>query len=155
MVTVTKNKTTGLVFTVNPELGKDGKQYGYYRVSEKFLDNSGAISRIKERSALKSISVDEYNKGLDHTGKHLFIFEGAQLEGRVRTIESLVQEKGMKPKMAGSGPDALPCLYNDQQIYFKTELDTNGEADVLIEHTNGAEISAAAKAKANAAAIND
>lgn len=148
MVTVTKNPSTKQIFTKSEGLGKDGKQYGYYRVEEKTLDNSGAVSRIKVKSALKTISEEDFNRSSG------LIFDGAQLEGRIRTIESLEKGPGMKPKMAGSGEDALPCLKDHQQIYFRTELNTNGEADELIAHTNSAEISAAAKAKASPAAIN-
>lgn len=144
-VKVTVNPTTGQVFTKGEGLGKDGKQYGYFRVEEKSVDMSGAVARVKIKSALKSITEEDFNRVKD------ILVHGAEIDGRVRTIESLIQEKGMKPKMAGSGTDALPCLKGGSQIYFRTELNTNGEADELIAHDNGAEISAAAKAKQEAA----
>lgn len=146
-VKVTKHPETGNVFTPNKEVGKDGKQYGSYRVEETFIDNSGAVTRVKTKSALKSILASDFEKIKD------VLVHGAILDGRVRTIESLTQEKGMKPKMAGSDENALPCLQDGKQIYSRTELCTTGEADELVAHTNGAEISAAAKAK-QAQAIN-
>lgn len=145
MAKVTKNPKTGLVFTKNEGLGKDGKQYGFFRVEEKSVDLSGAVARVKTKSALKSITEEDFKRVKD------ILVDGAEVPGRIRTIESMTQEKGMKPKMAGSGDDALPCLVNGQQIYFTTELNTNGESDILIAHDNGAEISAAAKAKSEAA----
>lgn len=142
-VRVTKNPTTGEVFTKNEGLGKDGKQYGYIRVQSEQIDLNGAVARVKTISALKSMTEEDFNKV-----KHVLV-DGASLPGRIRTIESLEAGPGFQAKMAGSGENALPCLKDGKQIYRKTELCVTGEADELIAHTNGAEISAAAKAKSN------
>lgn len=145
MVTVTKNPKTGEVFTKNEGLGKDKKQYGYIRLSEKKIDMSGAVARVTEISALKSFTEEDFNK------VRTILVDGAQLEGRIRIIENTEGGLGFQPKMAGSDKDALPCLSGGKQIFRKTEFDPTGElADELVPHDNGAEISAAAKAKAEA-----
>lgn len=148
-VRITKNPKTGEVFTKNEGLGKDKKQYGYIRYEESSLDESGPVTRVKTISALRTISQDDYNKA-----KHLFV-DGKSVKGRIRIIENTEGGLGFQPKMAGSDKDALQCLTGGKQIFRKTEYDPSGElADELVPHDNGAEISAAAKAKQAAVSLN-
>lgn len=134
MVTITANKN-GQVFTPNANVGKDGKNYGYIRVEEKHVDMSSAVARVKIKSALKTISEDDYNKAKE------LLTAGTQLPGRVRIIETtdaeLAKKRGFKTKMAGSEVDAQPCLLGGAQIFRGTEYDASGnQEDILVQHDN-------------------
>ena len=144
MVRITKNPTTGLVFTKNEGLGKDGKQYGYIRLAETKIDMSQGVAKVKEISALKTFSEADYNKA-----RHILV-DGFEQPGRIRTIESLSQEKGMKAKVAYT--DGPACLLDGQQIYFKTEFvsATSELNDELIAHNNVIVGSSVVKAEGNA-----
>jgi hypothetical protein len=72
--------------------------------------------------------------------------EGQEVTGRIVLTESLVQEKGMQPKMAGN--TGVPCTLKGKQIYHKTEFSFDADQpDVLLRHDNNHEIAVAAKAK--------
>lgn len=134
-VIVTANPQNGQVFTKSENLGKDGKQYGFIRVESTSLDMSGAVARVKTLSALKTISEDDYNKIANH------LKAGTELPGRIRVVETTdverAKKEGFKPKMAGSGENAQPCLLDGAQIYRKTEYDSTGSlADEIIRHNN-------------------
>ena len=134
MVTITANKE-GNVFTPNANPGKDGKIYGFFRVEEKIIDMTSAVARVKVRSALKSISQDDYNKAKD------LLIAGTQLPGRVRIIETtdkeLADKKNYQAKMAGSSENAQPCLLGGAQIFRGSEYDATGKLeDILVQHDN-------------------
>lgn len=159
-VKITANPKTGKVFTQSlnedgsPKLDKNGKEYGTIRVenpAEVSLDFAYQGNNIKRgQSALISMEKEAFEKNQAHYGA------GVEVKGRVRTIETTETGlPGFKAKMAGNGEDALPCLLGGAQIYRKTEFDGTGRLeDMLIAHDNSAEISAAAKAKASAPALN-
>ena len=129
-VKITANPKTGKVFTPNAEVSKkDGKQYGYIRLEQTTVDMSGAVAKVKTRSALKSISEEDFNKAKGH------LVAGTQLSGRIRTIESLEKGQGFSAKTAGK--DGVACTLNGAPIYQSTEFDPSGElADELIAHNN-------------------
>jgi hypothetical protein len=135
-VKVTANKE-GKVFTVNTNadgsvrLGKDGKQYGFIRVESTTVDFSGALARVKTQSALKTMSLDDFNKAKD------FLTPGRELPGKIVVRESLEQRPGYQAKMAGSGENAQACTLGGAQIYRATEFTSDLNAtDELIKHDN-------------------
>lgn len=139
-VIVTVNSKTGLVFTKGKQ-GKDGKMYGFIRVETTRLVKNGNFLKPTKISALVSMSEEDFNAAP--------IAAGTDLGGRIRIIESTVQELGAQPKLAGDSQ--VPCTLGGKQIYRKTEWDLSGEADVLVAHDNSEAIKAAiANAKANA-----
>lgn len=128
-VKVTKNPETGVIVEKNPNLGKDGKQYGFIRVEEAAFNFGSVVASTKSKSALKTVIYDDAIKAVAK-GQ---ISEGMELPGRIVTIESLVQELGMKPKQAGK--DGGFCQKNGKTIYFKTEYTEDPElVNVLIKH---------------------
>jgi len=148
-VRITANPTTGVIVTKNPELGKDGKQYGYIRIEERKFSFGSAVAGGKVKSALKTVNYDDAMKAVQLGEIH----DGLELPGRIVTTESLTQELGMKPKQAG--PDGGMCLKGGAQIYFKTEYTEDADVeDVFIKHDSISEpvvsSSLASKAKLNA-----
>ena len=95
-VKITKNPTTGVLVTKSESLGKDGIQYGYLRYEDVSFNFGSAIGKNKGKSALQTVVYDDAIKAIAN-GQ---ISEGMELPGRIVTIESLVQELGMKPKQA-------------------------------------------------------
>jgi len=129
-ITITANPKTGNVFTPNAEVSKkDGKRYGFIRLEQTIVDMSSAVAKVKTRSALKSISEEDFNKAKGA------LVAGMQLNGRIRVIESLEQKPGFSAKTAGK--DGVACTLGGKQIYQSTEFDPSGElADELIAHDN-------------------
>ena len=119
-----------------PKKDKNGNEFGFLRVQNPnevtlgFAYNSGGVKN--GNSALVAMTVEAWGKA-----KHNYR-EGMELPGRVRVIESLEKKhNGFKPKMAGSGDAAQPCLKDGKQIYRTTEFDPTGLlADELIQHNN-------------------
>jgi hypothetical protein len=134
-----------------PKLDKNGKPFGYVRVENQgtldfsYAYNNGGVRR--GQSALIAMTVEAWEKAKN------FYKEGMEIPGRVVVLESLTQEAGSKPKMAGSGADAQPCTFDGQQIYRRTEFDAKGvKEDVLIAHNN--EIKASVSSEASVEKIN-
>lgn len=156
MKTVILTAKDGQIFTpaVNADgsakLDKNQKPTGYIRV-----ENPGTIDLEyayngglrRGQSALIAMSVEGWEKA-----KHAYK-EGMEIKGNVVITESLEKGPGFKPKMAGSGENAQPCLLDGKQIYRKTEFDATCKLeDTLIAHNNVIEGSnVAAKADANEA----
>lgn len=133
------------------KLDKNGKPFGYIRVENEatvdfnYAYENGGIR--KGQSALIAMTVEAWNKAKP------FYKEGMEIPGRVVVIESLEQVPGSKPKMAGKGDDAQPCLLDGAQIYRRTEFDPKGvKEDVLITHNN--EIKARVSSEASVEKIN-
>lgn len=128
-VKITKNPTTNVIVEKNPNLGKDGKQYGFIRVEEAAFNFGSVVGSNRSKSALKTVVYDDAIKALANGS----IKEGMELPGKIITIESLVQELGMKPKQAGK--DGGYCQKDGKTIYFKTEYTEDMElTNVLIKH---------------------
>ena len=125
------------IFTKNEGLGKDNKQYGFYRVDQTIVDQSSGVDRILTVSALRSITEEDFNKAKD------FLTPGLELPGTIQRIESMVEEKGFTIKRAGSDENAPACTVGGKPIYQKTVYNPDANAqDVLIAHDNGEEIKA-------------
>ena len=134
-VRLTVNPSTGTVFTANESLGKDGKVYGYLCLEQELVDMSSAVANVKKRTAVKSISLEAYNKAKE------FLKPGMELSGNIVVVESLEKKPGSQVKRAGSAENAPVCTYNNLPIYRRTEyVDDLSVVDTLIQHTNGAEI---------------
>ena len=147
---VTITALNGSVFTPNAKLGKDGKQYGFIRVESTSIDMSGAVARVKTLSALKSILQDDYNKAKS------ILTEGTELPGKIIVRETTEAGlPGYQAKMAGSGDNAVPCLFQGAQIYRTTEFTSNVNAsDVLVAHDNSEAIKEAQKAAIKSESLN-
>lgn len=147
-VKLTVNPANGQIFTANENLGKDGKIYGFLRFEQQILDFRSSVANVKVLSALKSISLEAYEKAQN------FLTEGMEIGGKIIITESLTEGIGFKIKRAG-GEDSPACTFNGKPIYRKTEYsDVEGETHTLIAHTNGEEIKAHNAMKVSAKALN-
>ena len=129
----------------SPKLDKNDKPFGYIRVENPstvdlaYAYENGGVRR--GQSALVAMTVEAWEKS------KRFYTEGMEIAGNVRIVESLEKGPGFQPKMAGRKDNAIPCTIGGKQIFRSREFDPSGKLeDVLIEHDNFEEISAAAKA---------
>jgi hypothetical protein len=155
-VSITKNPTTGLVFNLNENLGKDGKQYGFIRLEQTTVDMTSAVGGVKTRSALKSFTAEAFQKA------EKFLTEGRELGGsivRKETTDVNIHKNGEKSgytvKRAGEGENAPVCKANGLPIFQATEyVEVENAEDTLVQHTNVDEIKAYQAAQKEAAALN-
>lgn len=129
----------------SPRLDKNGKPFGYIRVENpssidlSYSYENGGVKR--GQSALVAMTVEAWEKSKK------FYKEDMEIPGNVRIVESLEKGPGFTPKMAGNKENAIPCTFQGKQVYRRTEFDPKGILeDVLIQHDNFDEISAANKA---------
>lgn len=135
-VKITTNKE-GQVFTKNANLGKDGKEYGYFRVEANRMDFSGAVAKVTPCSALISMSAIDFAKsGLK---------AGQTLAGKIVFNESLIKIGNAEPKRAGKDGEILTSGGQPIYRYSKFTSDQNA-TDVLIAHENVLVASAALQA---------
>lgn len=111
-VTITANPTTGNVFTENTNLGKDGKAYGFIRVESQWVDFSGAVAKVKSRSALKTISKEDYLKAAS------FLTAGSKLPGKIIVKDTLA------PAYEGHAPLSVPVTAGSKEMRIVT---SNGQ----------------------------
>lgn len=142
-VKVTANPTTGEVFTLNQNPGKDGKNYGYIRVEQTSIDLSQRMGNVRSHSALIGFSEERWNLAKP------FLKEGTELPGNiVRTETTKTNDDGTpllgyREKRAGNSEDAPVCKVGGKIIYQTSFYDEAGEqADTLVAHDNIAEIKA-------------
>ena len=142
-VTITANPSNGQVFTSTGVSEKDGKEYGYIRVEQKWLDMSGAVATVRSLSALKAISKEAFDmSGLAH---------GSEIEGKILIKESTTKNPFRANQEAKrAGKDGGVLLYNGLPIYRETEFTTDLSAqNVLIAHTAVAPVAETISAKLN------
>lgn len=148
-VTITANPQNGQVFTPNANPGKDGQIYGFIRLEQTIIDLKSDVATTKTVSALKTLRASDYEKAKS------FLVEGTEMGGtivRKETVDSNIHKNGEKSgytvKRAGKGEDAPICMSNGLPIYQTTEFseDVNAQ-DVLVAHTNTAEIKAYQEAR--------
>jgi hypothetical protein len=129
-VTITANPETGNVFTPNENVGKDGKQYGYFRVESNQLDMSNGFASVRKRSALIAISAEDFQ------GVKGRLTANSTLDGQVIHMDSLTEEKGYRALRVPSkeNKDVLISVKSDgQQVYRKTIFDpTNTLVDTKL-----------------------
>lgn len=136
-VKLTVNPANGQIFTANENLGKDGKVYGFLRFEQQILDFHSSVANVKVISALKSISLEAYEKA------KTFLVPGMEMSGNIIVVETLTKELGSQLKRAGNAENAPTCTFNGQPIYRRTEyVDDLSVVDTLIQHNNTAEIKA-------------
>jgi len=146
-VKLSHNPKNGQVYTANKELSKkDGKEYGWYIVRSLVLDNSGGVTTVKQRSAIKSISREAFNAA---TAMGL-MKAGDDLNGQIIFKEALAPFfPGQSPKTAGK--DGTVCTKGGLPIYrqyFFVEDQT--ATDEAIAHDNvitGSNVAAGADAE--------
>jgi hypothetical protein len=142
-VIVTANPNTGLVFNSTGISSKDGKEYGYYRVEQTFVDRSGAMDRVVKLSALRSISKEAFDAAP--------LVHGEILDGKIVVIESTTKnpfKANQEPKRQGKDGGVL--LANGLPIYRETKFTTDmSEQNVLIAHTAVAPVAAPVETKLN------
>lgn len=157
-VKLTVNPANGQFFTTNENLGKDGKVYGFLRLEQQIVDFSSSLANVKTISALKSMSLEAYEKAqnfLTFYNEKSKEVEGITLAGNIIITESLKEDVGFKVKRAGGDENSPVCMFNNKPIYRKTEYsDVEGETHTLIAHTNGEEIKAHNAMKVSAKALN-
>jgi hypothetical protein len=125
-VKITANKE-GQVFTNNAGLGKDGKQYGYIRVEAQTMDFSGVVAKVKTRSALISMTAEDFAK--------TSLKNGQPLNGKIVFTESVIKTGNAEPKRAGVDGEILTSGGLPIYRYSKFTSDQNA-TDVLIAHEN-------------------
>jgi len=125
-VKITANKE-GQVFTNNAGLGKDGKQYGYIRVESQVMDFSGVVAKVKTRSALISMTAEDFAK--------TSLKNGAALNGKIVFTESLIKIGNAEAKRAGADGEILTSGGQPIYRYSKFTSDVNA-VDSLLAHEN-------------------
>ena len=147
-VKIALNPKNGQIFTANDNLGKDGKVYGFLRLEQQIVDFHSSVANVKVISALKSISLEAYEKA------KTFLTEGMEIGGKIIITESLKEDVGFKIKYS-NGENTPICMFNGKPIYRKTEYsDAEDQTHTLISHTNGEEIKAYNAMKVSAKALN-
>jgi len=141
-VKVTANPNTGLVFTPG-SIGKDGKQYGFYRVESTTVDRSSAIDRVVVLSALRPTTQEAFDKAP--------LMNGEEISGKILIKESNIKNPFRANQEAKrAGKDGGVLLFNGLPIYRETEFTSDMSAqDVLIAHTSVAPVAAQVSAKLN------
>ena len=118
-------------------------------ILQEILNFSSSVINVKVLSALKSISLEAYEKAQKS------LVEGMEIGGKIIITESLTEGIGFKVKRAGGDENSPICTFNGKPIYRKTEYsDVEGETHTLIAHTNGEEIKAHNAMKVSAKALN-
>ena len=157
-IKITVNPANGQFFTTNENLGKDGKVYGFLRLEQQIIDFSSPLGDVKTLSALKPMSLENYEKAKDFLtfyNEETKEVEGITIAGNIIITESLKEDIGFKVKRAGKSEDSPVCTFNGKPIYRKTEYsDVEGQTHTLIAHTNGEEIKAHNAMKVSAKALN-
>lgn len=119
MVKVTTNPKTGVIFTANPTLGKDGKQYGFIRLEENKIDLDGAIGSLKKTSILKQISAEAAAELVD----------GQEFPGQIVSTDFLapqwVDHKPLQAPIAKGSSELRDVLCGGQKVYRKYEFTSN------------------------------
>ena len=122
-VTITANPETGNVFTANANVGKDGKQYGYFRVEASALDLSNGFASVRKRSALIAISAEDFN------GVKGSLTANSTLDGNIIHMDSITEENGYRALRVPSKEDSnvlISVKSNGTQVYRKTVFDPTG-----------------------------
>lgn len=142
-VVVIANKTTGQVFNSTGISAKDGKEYGWYTVEQKFVDRSGAMDKVTVLTALRSTSAEAFNA--------MPLAAGELLDGKILVKESTTKNPfraNQEPKRAGKDGGIL--LFNGLPIYRETEFTTDLSAkNVLVAYTAIAPVAVKAEAILN------
>jgi len=114
---ITANPKTGLVFTPNANLGKDGKQYGFIRVESNNV-SFGGFGRVSKRSALITFEADAWK-----SVAHLYP-AGAKVQGKVVNTDSLEHKDGYREmQVADRATGELRAVTSGgRQVYRKTEF---------------------------------
>jgi len=148
-VTITANPANNQVFTPNANVGKDGQQYGFIRLEQKIVDMKSAVASVKTISALKTMRASDFEIVKSE------LTTGTQISGKIirkETVDAKIHLNGEKSgytvKKAGKEEDAPICISNGLPIYQATEFTEDENAqDILVAHTNGAEIKAYQEAR--------
>jgi hypothetical protein len=124
VVIITAHPTTGLVFTPNASVGKDGIQRGYFRVESSQLTFAKGYANLNKRSALIGISEPDF------LAQKARIKAGAKMVGKVLHLDSLVEEPGYKPmeitdKTTG---EVKTITSNGKQVYRRSIFTEDLEA---------------------------
>ncbi len=114
---ITANPKTGLVFTPNANLGKDGKQYGFIRLESNNV-SFGGFGRVAKRSALITFDAESWS-----SVAHLYP-AGAKVQGRVINSDSLEPKAGYREmQVADRATGELRAITSGgRQVYRKTEF---------------------------------
>ena len=120
--TVTENPKNGQVFTLNAKPGKDGKQYGWFRVES--MDNTiqNSFLRVNKRSALVTVLASDWEAVKYKAGQ--------QISGRIIHTDSLEAKPGFRPmefvdKTTG---EMKKITSNGMQVYRRTEFSQDANA---------------------------
>lgn len=127
-VKVIANPKSGLIFTKNENLGKDGKEYGYITLQETSprINMDGGVARVTSaRTCLKAFLVSDWEKVQN------FFAAGSIHNGQVIISESTEKKGNAEPARAGKDGDIL--THGGQPIYRYAEFtsDTNATDQLL------------------------
>ena len=121
-VKITANPTTGKVVTANTNLGKDGKQYGWFRV-ESIEHTFDGFARINKRSALVP--------GLLSDLEAMNLKAGVEVPGKIVIEESFEAKPGFQEVI--NPTTNQPLMVNGKQVYRKSSYTSDvNKADVRV-----------------------
>lgn len=147
-VKITANPKTGEVFTMNANLGKDGKEWGYFRVesSEEIIRNG--VHGFVKRSALVATLAE--NKSV--------LKEGRVMTGKIiwkDTTDELPYYRAVQVPNKQTG-ELTPVTSNGLQVYRRVEFtqDLNAVDERLTYDREGVIAKPAANAEAAAISIS-
>lgn len=112
---------------------------GYVRVEQ-------TIATVNAKGFLSNHLRSALIKAELSTLESMGFFAGQELPGKIVVREGFepLNPKDVTYGIKLSGPAQIPCVADGQPIYRESQYTDNlGEADILVEHTNGEEIKAA------------
>lgn len=116
-VKVTAHPETGVVFTPNEGVSKDGKQYGWIRVKSKQRSINNGFLSLQKRSAIVGMLVSDYEEDKNYLKKD------ALIPGKIIYKDSLEEKPGFRPLMRPDSEtgELIAITCNNKQVYRKVE----------------------------------
>lgn len=146
-VVITANPKTGEVFTPNAKLGKDGKEWGYFRVESEHEVVRNGIFGVVKRSALVATLAENKDR----------IKAGRTRTGKIIWKDSLDEAPGYRPLQVPNKEtgDLIPVTSGGMQVYRRVEFteDLNAVDERLVYDREGVTNTQVANASAEAIAI--
>lgn len=121
-VKISAHPETNVVVSKQPNLGKDGKQYGFIIVTSEEQTFDGFARNVKRSAVIPGLFSDLEKMNL---------FAGKEISGKIVNTEALSAFPGAQPVI--NPTTKQPVLVNGQQLYRKSTFTSDLNAqDVLV-----------------------